>query len=316
MRKYGICLTILLLILGWTSLPAQSEEKNPALPNDVKVTVTVLHHGKPAPAVVKSDDVFVYQNNKRRPVVRWVKAEGQNASLDLAILFDDSLTSAIGSNFQELKSFIRSLPPTTKVAIVYSSHGNAQIAQNFTADHEKAAAAIRLPTGRFSAGSSIYMALNDLIEHWPRDGDRRAVLAISDGLDLYWGMTEALPSTNPSVQKSAKLAQRDGVNVYSIYANTTGGMSTYSFLVNAGQSCLSYVSEESGGEFYYQGSQTPVNFQPILQNVKDRLENQYLLTFRAEPGKKAAYDRIRIKTEQQGVKLIAPNHVYVPGTAA
>lgn len=316
MRKYGICLTILLLILGWTSLPAQSEEANPASGNDVQVTVTALQRGKTAPALLKADNVSVYQNNKRRPVVRLVKAEGQDSSLDLAILMDDSLNSSIGNHFQELKSFIRSLPPTTKVAVAYSSHGNAIMAQNFTSDHEKAAAAIRIPMGKFSEGSSIYEALNDLIEHWPRDGDRRAVLAISDGLDLYWGFTEALPSNNPDVQKSAKLAQRHGVNVYSIYANTTGGMSTYSFLVNAGQSCLSFLSEESGGKFYYQGSQTPVNFRPILQNVKDHLENQYLLTFRAEPGKKAGYDRIRIKTEQQGVKLTAPNRVYVPGTAA
>lgn len=313
MRKYGIWLTILLLILGWTALPALSVEQNPASDNDVKVAVTVLRHGKPAPVELKADDVFVYQNNKRRPVVRWVKAQGENAGLDVAILVDDSLSSSIGNHFPDLKSFIKSLPADTKVAIVYGSHGNAEFAQNFTADHAKAAASIRIPTGPFSEGSSIYMALNDLIKHWPDDGNRRAVLMLSDGIDLYWGVTESLPSTNPDLQKSVRDSQRYGVSVYSIYANTTGGAGGSPFLVNAGQSCLSFLSLASGGRFFYQGTQTPINFQPILQEMKDRLDNQYLLTFRAEPGKKAGYDRLRITTEQSGIRFVAPMRVYVPG---
>lgn len=315
MRKYAIWLTSILLLLGWTCLPGQSQEASQATGKDVNVTVTVERHGPNAPAVLKADDVFVYQNHQRRPVVRWVPATGEHDGLDLAILLDDSLASAIGSHYPTLKGFIRSLPASTKVAIAYASHGNAQIAQGFTADHERAAAALRIPMGLSSGGPSIYMAVNDLIKHWPKDSERRAILALSDGVDLYWGITQALPGSNPDLERAVRAAQRHGVNVFTIYADTVGGPEGNSFLINAGQSCLSVLALASGGNFYSQGTQTPINFEPIFKNMKERLGRQYLLTFSAAPGKKGAYDRLRLSTEQPGIEFVAPSRVYVPGAA-
>lgn len=312
MRKYGIWLTTLLLILGWTCLPGQSKEASQASGKNVTVTVTVEHSGPNAPAVLKANDVFVYQKNNRRPVVRWVRAEGEHSGLDLAILIDDSLAPGIGSHYPEVKSFIGSLPEGTKVAIVYASHGDAQIAQNFTADHEKAIAALRIPMG-LNGGSSIYMAVNNLIKHWPKEGSRRAILVLSDGLDLYWGITQALPGSNPDLRQAIRAAQREGVNVYTVYADTVSQTERNAFLLNAGQSCLQALALASGGKAYSEGSHTPINFQPIFKNVKERLANQYLLTFSVVPGKKAAYDRLRLSTEQPGIRFAAPSRVYVPG---
>lgn len=315
MRKHGIYLGMVLLILGWTSLPGRSQEADQNSGKDITVTVTVERHGPNAPEVLKADDVFVHQNNQRRPVVRWVPAKGENGGLDLAIVFDDSLDSAIGNHYGELKKFVRSLPAGSKVAIVYSTHGNANMAQNFTTDHSRAAAAIRLPLGQSNQTSSIFMAFTDLVKHWPNDGNRRAVLVISDGIDLYWGVTEALPSNNPDLRQAVREAQRRGVNAYAIYADTAGNLRQNSFLVTTGQSCLSVLSLATGGKAYFQGDQTPVNFQRILKNLRNRLDDQYLLTFRAAQGKKSAYDRLHLATEQPGVELIAPSRVYVPGIA-
>lgn len=315
MKKYAVWLTFLLLFLGWTSLPGEGQEANQASGKDVTVTVTVEPRGPAATTVLRADEVFVQQNNQRRPVVRWVRAAGQNGSLDLTILIDNSLDSSIATHYGELKNFIRSLPVTTKVAIAYASHGNAEVTQNFTANHERAAAAIHLPRGPYVQTSGTYMALTSLIKRWPRDGDRRAVLVLSDGLELYWGFTEALPTNNPSLHQAIAAAQRHGVNVYAIYAETAGNLQQNSFLVSAGQSCLADLARATGGEAYFQGNHTPIDFQPIMQNLKDRLENQYLLTFRAQQEKKESYDRFQLSTEKPHVKLIAPSRVYVPGIA-
>lgn len=313
MRKLGTGLTVFLLVLGWTSLPGRSEETNKAAGKDVTVTVTVERHGQNAPAMLHSDDIFVSQNNQRRPVVQWVQASGVNRGLDLAILIDDALDHSIGSHYGEIKDFIRSLPSRAKVAIAYGMHGNAKFAQDFTTDHERAAAAIRITQGQFNQTSSIYMALSDLLKHWPNDGNRRAVLLLTDGIDLYWGVTDALPANNPDLQRAIKEAQRQGVNVYAIYAETAGDVRRSTFLVNVGQSCLSLLALETGGKDYSEGLQTPVNFEDIFRRLQERLGNQYLLTFRAERGKKDAFERLHLTTEQPGIELVAPSHVYVPG---
>lgn len=315
MRKYGIWLTILLLILAWTALPGESQETNQSSGRDVTVTVTAEPHGRKSVGAVEADEVFVHQNNNRRPVVRWVPATGQNGGLDLAILIDESLNASIANHFGELKSFIRSLPSNTKVAVAYAAYGNAEMAQDFTADHERAAAAIHLPRGPYVQNSSTYMALTSLIKHWPKDSDRRAVLVLSDGLDLYWGLTEALPPDNPSLNQAIAAAQRHNVNVYTIYAESVGNMRQNSFLINVGQSCLSVLAQATGGKSYFEGLQTPVDFQTIFKNLHERLENQYLLTFQAQQGKKESYDRFHLTSERSGVKLIAPKRVFVPGTA-
>lgn len=315
MRKYGIWLTILLLLLGWTSLPGESQEANPASGKDVNVTVTALRRGSNAPAKLNADDIFVYQNNVRRPVVRWIQATGQNSGLDLAILIDESLDTSIGSHFAELKDFIRSLPENTKVAIAYSSYGSAQMAQGFTLDHERAAAAIHLPRGPLTDASSTYRALTSLVKRWPEDGERRAVLVLSDGINLFWGVSQALPSNNPDLRQAIAAAQRHDVNVYAIYAESAGNQRQNSFLVTIGQSCLQELARATGGKAYIQGYQTPVDFQAIFQNLKHRFANQYRLTFRAQEGKKEAYDRLRLSTEQPDVELVASRRVYVPGIA-
>ena len=312
MKRLGMWVALVLLFSGWASLPGLSQETNPTAGKDVKVTVTVERQGSKTPGTLHANDVLVYQTNQRRPVVQWVPATGEHGGLDLAILIDNSLNPAIGSHYGELKDFIRSLPAGSKVAVAYAAYGSAEMAQNFTSDKEQAISALRLPQGQLNQSASIFMALSDLVKHWPSDQNRHVALVLSDGIDLYWGVTEALPSNNPNLHRAIADAQRQGVNVYSIYAETRGRVHRNAFLVNTGQSCLSLLSLATGGKFYSQGLQTPIDFQPIFRQVETRLGNQYRLTFRAEQGKKDSYAPLHVTTEQPGIELVAPSRVYVP----
>lgn len=279
--------------------------------NLVTVTVTAVPRHPGTTAELKAQDVLVYENRQRRPVRDWKLATAAQPALDLAILMDDSLASTIGLQMGDLRQFIHSLPATTRVAVAYAKHGDASIAQGFTTDRELAAKALRLPIGRGNEISSIYQSLADLVKQWPVDGNRRAVLMVSDGIDLYYGVVESQPSLNPNVKEAIGVAQRAGVTVYTIFANTAGGYSRDFDLVNNGQGSLGLLTSETGGEAFFQVLETPLAFAPYLQQFKELLDQQYLLTFEALPGA-SGYEGLHVTTEQPHLKLVAPARVYVP----
>ncbi|HEX5483496.1 MAG TPA: hypothetical protein VFZ08_12810 [Terriglobia bacterium] len=284
----------------------ESSSKGP----EVRMTVTVVRHNQKAPHSLAAADVLVYQNKERRPVVSWSPSSGHPQ--ELAILIDDSLASSFGVQIQDLKKFITGLPASMRVAVVYATHGNSNVRQDFTSDHAKAANALRLPVGRANEGSSIYMAVTDFVKHWPEGSSPRNLLVISDGIDLYRGVMDSQPGLNPDLQQAVEAAQRKSVTVYTLFADTAGLRRRNLFLVNNGQGSLSLLTLETGGQSFFQGLQTPISFQPYLQQFTTLLGEQYLLTFQAQPIKKAGLEPVRVTTEQPGIELLAPVHVYVP----
>ncbi len=280
----------------------------------VPVTVTVsVHSERGASVALAREDVLVYQQGSRRPVLSWRPAA--SVPLDLAIMVDDSLESQFGLQLDDLRNFIRALPSSTRVAIVYAQHGHATIAQPFTPDHEQAAKALRLPQGRVEAGSSIYLAVADLLKHWPEDSHhRRSVLLISDGLDLYRGLADSTPGINPDLQQAIEAAQRARVTMYTLFTNSAGRADRNAYLSANGQGSLEMLATATGGEAFFQGTETPLAFQPFLNRLRNELDGQYVLTFAAQTGKQPGYQPVRITTEQPGVKLIGPEQVYVPGS--
>jgi VWFA-related protein len=279
--------------------------------NQAMATVTVTPRRPGASAELSAADVRVYENGQRRPVLEWQSAKSAGAPLDLAILMDDSLSSNAGSQLSDLRQFVLSQPAGTRVGIAYGTHGNASVLQSFTTDHQRAAQALRLPVGRVNQVSSIYRSLADLVKHWPESGHRRAVLVVTDGIDLRDGAYESAPGLNSDLHQAIAAAQRAGVAVYTIFAKTADGYDGNTYLVTNGQSCLGMLASQTGGQAYLEGLQTPLDFAPYLQQMRASLARQYLLTYAAQPGA-PGYRNLRVTTEQPNVKLAAPAQVYVP----
>jgi hypothetical protein len=82
--------------------------------------------------------------------------------------------------------------------------------------------------------------------------------------------------------------------------------------MNWGQNYLSEMAEETGGEAYFLGSETPVSFAPYLDDLSQRLTHQYLLVFQAKPEKKPGLQSVRLRTELPNVELAAADKVFVP----
>lgn len=297
------------VITGVLSGPALQAATPDTGSNPVRVTVTVSSRNHQMPPTLTARDVMVFANNQRRPVLDLEPLVGSAQGSDLAILIDGSLGSAVTLQFPDLRSFIGSLPASTQVGVAYAEYGSARFTQNFTGDREKAEAALRIPEGAVNTGASIYQSVADLAKHWPADGRARSALVVSDGLDINRGLSETLPMLNPDLNEAIRQAQKAGVTIYTLYAGGAARLTHNLFLLNNGQSMLTRLADETGGEAYFQGNQTPVSFAPFLDRLHQALSRQYILTFDAAP--KAEEARLRVSTELPHVAISAPAEVWV-----
>jgi len=301
-------LKLLGLVLLSAGLVAAAQ---PAASSDLVQVVVTATAKKGAPPPIEQSTVVVFQEKLRRPVVDWVPLKG-GPPMNLALMIDENVGSGFGIQLDNLASFIRALPPNVRVAVVYARNGNATVAQDFTSDHAAAAKALRLPLGSPGAIDSPYLALLNLLQRWPEGGDPGEVLLVSHGIDLFRGASSSAAGVNPDLRRAIETSLRRGIVVNTLYASGSGRVQRNRFLVSNGQGCLSRLAAETGGEAFFQGYDTPVSFKPFLERLRENLGQQYLLTFRAQPAKKAGYQRLRVDAEVAGVKLTAPARVYIP----
>ena len=265
-------------------------------------------HGKEEPVIYK-EDVRVFHDRDRLPVKEWVPYRGEQAGLELYILIDDSSTTEVGAQLDDLRKFITAQPETTLAGVGYIRNGAVDVRQSFTKDHSLASRALRLPFGSGGASDSPYTAITDLIEHWPESQNRRVIFMVSSGIDAW----QPGP-TDTYLDDAISRAQRAGVQVYSIYAWPAGHFGHSFWRANWGQNNLSRLADETGGEAYFQALSMPISYGPYLDQFAERLDHQYRLTFFAKVGKKAGFQKIRIETEVPNAELVAADNVYVPGT--
>lgn len=289
------------------SLTAQTGSPN-GVPVQTIVTVEP-QKGSELPVITR-EDVMVFEGKTRDSVTDWVPAQGEHAALEYFILIDDSASTSLGRQLDDIRQFINAQPATAKIGVAYMQNGIARIVQDLTADHALAAKALRLPLGAGSGSAGPYFCLSDLIKHWPKGSARREVLLVTDGVDPYYPDADL---QDPYLNDAIEDAQRAGVVVSAIYTPGIGHFGHSYWRTYWGQIYLSEVADKTGGESYYIGfTGSPVSFVPFLDDQAQRLTHQYLLTFLAQPPKKAGMQRVRITTEIHGADLVAAGEVYVP----
>jgi hypothetical protein len=296
------------------TLSTFSFSQQPASANapSVHMVVTVEpRHGAEVP-VVNREDVMVYEGKERDQVVDWIPAQGDHAALEFFVLIDDSASTALATQFEDIKKFIAAQPPSTRIGIGYMQNGTTQVAQNLTNDHDLLVKAIRLPLGYYGASASPYFSLSDLVKRWPQDDARHEVLMITNGFDPYYGSGDLL---DPYLDAAIEDSQRAGVLVSAIYAPSVGHIGHSYWLNYWGQMYLSKLTEETGGEGYYLGFTGPSpDFVPYLKDLTNRLNHQYWLAFVPKQQKKAGMQSVKLKTELHDVDLVGANRIYVPAT--
>jgi hypothetical protein len=306
-------------------LAAQQKALSSAAQVHVVITDMAVRTDSELPRL-RQDEVKVKQGKTFLQVTQLIPAQGDNAALQLMILIDDTVDPVIGGNLNDLKEFIKAQPPSTVIGVGYMSNTGVNIVQNFTADHELAVKAVRLPRGVLSASDSPYLSLINLVKSWPQQNVRREVLMLSDGIDRLRGekpepsrlgpnygpaVYHSMPSISIDANSASEISQRYNVIVHSLYAVGVGRAGRSSWDLQLGLSGLSKIADETGGECYSLSTSNLVSFKPYLERFQRTLDNQYYLVFLATPKKNAGLQRVRIQTEVSNSEIAAPDNVWV-----
>jgi hypothetical protein len=292
-------------------LPLRAQQAAPTATVPVKMTVTAnVSKDKRAPEITK-DDVMVKKGKEKLQVSEWTPAQGERGGLELFILIDEGCDPGLGGQLNDLRHFINTQLPATAVGVGYMSNAATQILQNFTTDHAAAAKVLRLPRGNVGAFGSPYLSVVDLMKRWPASTNRHEVVMVTDGIDRARGGPRFGLGVNPDVDTAGDVAQRTGTIIYTIYFPGNGRLNRNYWEANNGQIGISKLSDVTGGETYYLGTQTPVSFKPYFDQIQSSLSNQYILVFLAKPGKKAGLQYVKVSTEIAGVELSTADAAWV-----
>ena len=324
LMQLGICW---FLALGTQIAASQQKPAPSTVQVHIVITDAALREEAEVPRLQK-EDVKVKQGKNFLQVTQLIPAQGENAALQLIILINDTLNTSLGNNLNDIKDFIKAEPPTTVIGVGYMSNAGVTMLQNFTADHDLAVKAVRLPRGAFSTMDSPYLSLISVVKGWPQQNVRREVLMVTDGIDRLRGekpqpsrlgpnfgtVYHSMPSISTDATSASEISQRYNVLVYPIYAVGIGRAGRSSWDLQLGLSGLTKIADETGGECFSLGTSQLVSFKPYLDRFQKMLSNQYYVVFQAVPGNKAGFQRVKVQTELSNSELLSPDNVWVPST--
>ena len=233
------------------------------------------------------------------------------APLALAIIIQDDLSSSFNLQLKDLKKFIRNLPRGSKVMVAYIRGGALQIRTRFTDDLDQAADSLRIVASSTTvAPRNPYDGVIDALNRFDAlPAGRRAVLLISDGLDVTQGLSNSTPTQSLDLERAITRAQRRTVSVFSIYnpaSITEGGDQR---LILNGQSSLARLSDETGGRAFFQGSIAPINTEPFFRELTLLLNRQFLLSYLSTHMKRG-YHRVEVLSTNPTIKIEHPRGYY------
>jgi hypothetical protein len=197
--------------------------------------------------------------------------------LDLAVLIQDDLVSQVSNELGVTREFIRSLPSGSRVMVGYITAGSLQVRQPFTADLDKAANSLRIPVSSISSApyNPYVEVLEALKKFQDNSGNGKAVLLVSDGLDISRGFDSTAAGQTLDLQRAINEAQRRNISVFSFYAPSVGLTSRSHLAASYGQSSLNRLANETGGEAFFQGTTGFVTFDSYFKRLREALNRQY-----------------------------------------
>jgi len=300
-RLFAPLLLLVLLPASQLTLGQSSSRRSRGAPRPVTIPVTIKVN-KPE-AEIRVVDLLVREDGEVQSLLS-IRRPADNP-VTLAVLLQDDLGSSIANEARGVADFIRNLPSGSRVMVGYIRSGSLQVRRRFTNDLERAAASVRPPLG--SASASPFNPYVEIIEALRRfDAQplgRRAILVVSDGLDVSHGLDSSSPSDSLDLSRAIREAQRRSVAIYSIFAPAAA--SGNGLLIANGQSSLQKLSDETGGRAFFQGTSAPVSFQPFLREISSTLERQIALTYLSTHPNKG-FHRLDVKPLDRDVEVRHP----------
>ena len=270
-------------------------------PVTVPVTIRVKEETE-----LQNIDLSIHEDGEPQTIIS-LRGIGTSTPISLAVLIQEDLVPSVGNEIKDLAEFVRQLPRGSRVMVGYLRTGSLQVKQRFTTDLDKAAGGLRPPSG--FASSSPYNPYVEVIEALKRfDGQplgRRAILLVSDGLDISRGVDSSSPTQSVDLQRAVNESQRRGVAIYGFYSPSIVAAANPALVSNA-QSSLLRLSEETGGLAFFQGTGAPVSFQPFIRELDISLQKQAALTFLSTHLSKG-FHKLEVKSSTPGVRVAYPS---------
>ena len=304
-RKSRSCLFLITLLFAAAAFAPGQERRGPARPVTVPVTIRV-RESKPE-REVQVVDFMVREDSEMQDILSIRRPT--EVPITLALLIQDDLVSSVATDARKLADFIAHLPIGSRVMVGYIRSGSLDVRRKFTNELQKAASAVRPPLSLASAAPfNPYVEIIEALKRFDsQPAGRRAIIVVSDGLDIARGIDSASPSQSLDLEQAIREAQRRAVPVYSIYAPSAAlDLGGNQLLVGYAQSSLQNLSDDTGGRAYFQGTGAPVSFEPYLKEIDTSLSRQLAVTYLStHPGK--GFHRLDIKSVDRNVELRHPS---------
>jgi hypothetical protein len=257
--------------------------------------------------VLEAGNLTVKENGQERTILSMRSTS--DSPMQFAVLIQEDVESVVNLELEGIGNFIRRLPKGSRVMVGYLRGGTIQVRQKFTEDLEKAAKSLRILAGNSAAPLNPYVGVMEALERFENlPIGRRAILVVSDGLDIGRGVDSASPAQSIDLDRAILKSQRNGVAVYTIYASAAGTTGGNSRLVSYGQGSLQRLADETGGRAFFSGFSTPVSFSPFLRELGASLARQFALTY-LSTDKETGFRRIEITSDSREVKIEYPKGV-------
>ena len=310
MKKIGLSVALVATALC-AAIPAFAQKSDQV--GQGRAVVTILPSAKNGTvSPVPAQSLKLKVNGKESTITSFTPLQEANSPVELVLLLDSGSRTSLGTQFSDLETFVKEMPPNTRMAIAYMVNGRASFASQLSSNGADVLKGLHLSSGFPGSNASPYFCLSDLAKSWPsRDRTaRREVLMITDGVDNY---DRRYDPDDPYVEAAVNDSVKAGLVVYSIYWKDQGRANNTWYETNAGQNLLLMVTEATGGNSYWEGVGNPVSLQPFLQDLRRRLNNQYELSFTAPSNGKPEVESLKVDLKVPSAKVAAPQKVLVTG---
>jgi hypothetical protein len=290
-----------------TTVPAFASSENQQ--GQGQAVITVVPAKNAAPAAVNPQDLSLKVNGKATSITNVQPLRDTSNKIEMVVLIDDSARTSLGNQMNDIANFVKTLPPNAAVAVAYMENGRAALAGPLTMNRDQVVKGLHIPMGIAGTNASPYFALSDLAKNWPSNNPdaRREVVMVTNGVDNY---DRRYDPDDPYVQSAINDSVKAHLIVYSIYWTDTGRFNRGMYATDAGQNLLLEVTQATGGNSYWMGMGNPVSLIPYLDDVKQRLNNQYELSFMAPSNGRPQLENFKLKAAN-GEKIDAPQQVVV-----
>jgi VWFA-related protein len=300
LKRLVLTAALVVLISGGSAYAQDGKQRGTPKPVTVPISFrfrdTSSAEMRVVDLILREDGDLQQEVSRRTPL---------DSPMTLAILFQDDLVSSAAVDVKNMATYIRNQPGGSRVMVAYIRPGSLDVRKKFTNELDKAAASVRVPLS--SAGAVAYNPYVEIIEGLRRYDSqpmgRRAMIVISDGIDVSRGPDTSSPGQSLDLQRAITEAQRRAVPIYSIFV-PPAAPSLQPFALN-GQSCLQRLSDETGGRAFFQGTAAPVSFDPFLKEINLLMSLQLAYTYRStHPGK--GFHKLDVKPLEGNVEIRHP----------